>query len=81
MTQSTSASERLVSLRKSRKVREEHRQAEGLKWKRATSIRDRWTEEEFAKEALQLEAEIEAFIAAGRVTKYPAMYADGIFMA
>jgi hypothetical protein len=56
--------------------REAHRVAEGRRWNRALAHRARyWTEEDHAEEATRLEAEKEAFLAAGQVTTFPVMWA------
>lgn len=59
--------------RRRRITRDEH----GRKWSRATAVRERWTERDFAEEALRLEAEIAARLADGRVTRVSPGYATG----
>ncbi len=57
---------------------EAYRVAEGRRWNRALAYRARhWTEEDYAEEAIRLEAEIAALVAAGEVVRCPTMYAAG----
>jgi hypothetical protein len=71
--QSESASRKAADDRRHRKALEEHAQ----KWRRARSLRDRFTHDEMEAERLLLEAEIMALVAAGEVKMCPDGWAKG----
>jgi hypothetical protein len=63
---------------RSEREREANRVAEGRRWNRALAHRARcWTEDDYAEEAIRLEAEIAALVAAGGVVRCPTRWADG----
>lgn len=60
-----------------RREREEHRQREGRRWARAMAVRATWDPADHDEEAIRLEAEIAALVAAGAVVRCPTRWADG----